>query len=181
MSMKLSTLAVVLGLGVAGLSSFGLIVPAKFAAAARKFPRSLPLGWLLTLLGTAWFVWNVQGESLADFEGLKPYLFVLFVGVGIGTCVFVSDFLAVRGLSVMMLLLAKVMFDAERWEDTQWRLVIAVWGYLLVLAGMWFTVSPWRLRDLIHWSTANERRTRLGSGIKVAFGLFVAILGFTVF
>jgi hypothetical protein len=181
MMMKLSTLSVLLGLAMAGVSLFGLINPAKSAEAARKFPRSLPLGYALTLLGTGWFVWNVQGESLADFEGLKPYLFVLFVGVGVGTCVFVSDFLAVRGLSVVMLLLAKVMFDAERWEETRWKLVIAVWGYLLVLGGMWFTVSPWRLRDLINWGTANESRTRLLSGAKLAFGLFVAILGFTVF
>jgi hypothetical protein len=93
----------------------------------------------------------------------------------------VTDFLAVRGLAVVLLLLAKAMLDAQRWADSEWRLVIAVWGYLLVLAGMWFTVSPWRLRDLIHWGTANEKRTRVLSGLRMAFGLFVAILGLTVF
>lgn len=181
MPMKLSMLSKLLGLGMAALNLFGLIKPAGFAAAARRFPRSLPLGYLLMLLGTAWFIWNVNHESLADFEGMKPFLYVLFAGVGVGTCFFVTDFLAVRGLSVVLLLLAKVMFDAERWEESQWRLVIAVWGYLLVLAGMWFTVSPWRLRDLINWNTANEKRTRLCCGLRVGFGLFVALLGFAVF
>jgi len=158
-----------------------LLKPVEFAAAARKFPRSVPLGYVLMLLGTAWFIWNVKDESLADFENMKPYLYGLFVAVGVGTCVFVQDFLAARGAAVVMLLLAKLMLDTQRWADSEWRLVIAVWGYGLVVAGMWFTAWPWRLRDLLNWATANEKRTRIGSGVRVAFGLFVAALGFTVF
>jgi hypothetical protein len=50
-----------------------------------------------------------------------------------------------------------------------------------VLAGMWFTVSPWRLRDLLNWSVATESRTRLLSGVRFGFGFMVLILGLTVF
>ena len=46
---------------------------------------------------------------------------------------------------------------------------------------MWFTISPWRLRDLIDWATRTDRRVRVGSGLRLAFGLFVVILGLTVF
>ena len=179
--MKLSTLSICLGLGMAALNLFGLFMPARFAAAMRKLPRSLPLGYAFMLLGTAWFVWNVKSESLADFEAMKPYLYALFVGVGVGTCLFVTDFLGARGLAVVMLLLAKTMLDAQRWADSPWRLVIAVWAYGLVVAGIWFTAWPWRLRDLLNWATASEKRTRLHSGLRVAFGLFVAALGFAVF
>jgi hypothetical protein len=181
MAVKLSTLSICLGALVAGVNLCGVLQPGRFAAAVRKFPRSLPIGYALTLGGTAWFMWNVWHESLADFESLKPLLFMLFIGVGLGTCFFVQDFLAVRGLSVLLLLLAKLMVDAERWTDSPWRLVIAVWAYLLVLAGIWFTVSPWRLRDLLYWQTANDTRLRLGSAIRCAFGVLVAVLGFTVF
>ena len=179
--MKLSTLSICLGLGMAALNLFGLLQPAKFAAAARKLPRSLPLGYVFMLLGTAWFIWNVKGESLADFEGIKNYLYVLFVAVAVGTCLYVTDFLGARGLAVVMLLLAKTMLDAQRWADSEWRLVIAVWAYGLVVAGIWFTAWPWRLRDLLNWATASEKRMRLGCGLRVAFGLFVAALGFAVF
>jgi predicted small secreted protein len=181
MSMKLSTLSIILGLGTAALNLAGVVKPAESAAALRKFPRCLPLGYLLTLLGTAWFTWNVKSESLADFEMIKPYLYVLFVGVGVGTCIFVKDFLAARGLALVALLLAKLMLDTERWADSEWRLVIAVWAYLMIVAGIWITVSPWRLRDLLNWSTANETRMRISCGLRLAFGLFVAALGFTVF
>ena len=92
-----------------------------------------------------------------------------------------DGFSGARGLAVVMLLLAKTMLDAQRWADSEWRLVIAVWAYMLVVAGMWFTAWPWRLRDFLNWVTASETRTRIGSGVRMAFGLFVALLGFAVF
>jgi hypothetical protein len=181
MTVKLSTLSICLGAAVLLVNLFGLLKPAQFAAAARKFPRSLPAGYFFMLLGTAWFILNVRAESLADFEPLKPYLYILFIGVGVGACFFVRDFLAVRGLAVTALMLGKLMVDSERWVDSPWRLVIAVWAYALVVMGIWLTVSPWRLRDMLHWANANEQRVRLGSGLRAAFGLFVLILGVTVF
>ncbi len=179
--MKLSTLSVVLGLGFALPQMYGLLKPKEFGAAVRKFPRSLPCGYALIALATVWFFQYLNEESIADFAGYKPAMFVAFGLIALGTCVFVSDFLAVRGLAVLFLLLAKLMVDTARWADTEWRLVIVTWAYVLVVAGIWFTVSPWRLRDLLHWATANERRVRIGSSVRLAFGLFVTILGLTVF
>jgi hypothetical protein len=110
-------------------------------------------------------------------------LFAGFAAVGIGACIYVKDFLAVRGLAVVLLLLAKVMVDAGRPKlpDTAWVLVIQTWAYLFIIAGIWFTVSPWRLRDLLEWGTANEKRIKVTCGIRLALGLFVALLGVTKF
>jgi uncharacterized protein YacL len=103
--------------------------------------------------------------------------------VGILACIFVQDFLAVRGLAVVMLLLAKLMVDTGRPHlgTTPWVLVIQIWAYLLVVAGMWFTVTPWKLRDILNWATATEERIRIGSAIRLAFAAFVVILGLTAF
>lgn len=179
--MKLTVLAVLLGLGVSATAIYGLLRPAAFATAVRKFPRSLSFGYLLMVLGTAWFIYYVQTEAAADFEPYKDALSMLFGAIGLGACIFLKDFLAVRGLAVVMLLLAKLMTDTARWVETEWRLVIIVWAYVFVLAGMWFTVSPWRLRDLINWATANEKRLKIGCAIRLAFGLFVILLGLTAF
>ncbi len=179
--MKLSTLSILLGLGLALPQVYGLLQPAAFQAAVRKFPRSVPWGVALMLLATAWFVWNVTQEADADFAALKPYLLAGFVGVGVGACIFVQDFLAARGLAVVFLLLAKLMVDTARWADTDWRWVISGWAYVLVVAGIWFTVSPWRLRDVLEWGTATEARVRAGCAARLAFGIFVAVLGLTVF
>lgn len=183
MSLKLSILAIVLGLGVALPQVYGIIKPAAFAAAARKFPRSIPLGYALMLLGTAWFLYNLSQESIADFAAYKNVLFAGFAAVGIGSCLFVQDFLAVRGLAVVLLLLAKLMVDSGRplLGQTSWVYVIQGWAYLLVIAGIWLTISPWRLRDLVNWGTATEQRVKRFCALRLVFGLFVAVLGLTVF
>jgi len=80
-----------------------------------------------------------------------------------------------------LLLCAKLMVDTARMAETDWRLVIVTMAYVWVFAGMWFTISPWRLRDMIHWATASEQRTRLVNGLRLGFGLFVVALGLTVF
>jgi len=181
-SITLSTLAIILGVGLALPQIYGLMNPQAFAASVKRFPRSVPVGIFLMLLGTAWFLYNLSLESISDFASWKTWLFAGFAGVGIGTCIFVQDFLAVRGLAVVFLLLAKLMVDAGRPHlDSGWVLLFQGWAYLLVIAGIWFTVSPWRLRDLLDWSTRNEKRIKVGCGVRLAFGIFIAALGFTVF
>ncbi|MEW6307174.1 MAG: hypothetical protein AB1705_27290 [Verrucomicrobiota bacterium] len=179
--MKLSTLAIVLGLAVSVPQIYGLLKPTQFAAALRKFPRSLWWGYALMALATGWFIYYINQEEIADFASYKKHMMTAFGVIGVLTCVYVTDFLAVRGLAIVMMLLAKLMVDTARWVETDWRLVIVVWAYLLVIAGMWFTISPWRLRDILNWATATEHRVRLGSGVRLAFGLFVLTLGLTVF
>ncbi len=181
MVIKLSTLSILLGLGFALPNLFALLRPASFTAAARNFPRSLAWGYPLVLLATVWFIWNVKQESIADFESMKPMLYTLFLFVGLGTCIFVKDFLAARGFAVILLLLAKLMVDTARWADSDWRLVISIWAYVWIIAGIWLTISPWRMRDLIAWQTANDKRLRTVSIIRLVFGLFVATLGIVAF
>ncbi len=179
--LKLSTIAAVLGLLYAVPNIYGMLKPAAFAAAARKFPRYTPIGYVLMLAATAWFVYYLSLETVSDFAHMKRFLYLFFAAVGIGTTIFVRDFLPVRGFACLLLLMAKLVTDSARLVETDWRLVLVTWAYVWVLAGMWLTISPWRLRDWINWTTSSEQRTRIFSGLRVAFGLFIAALGFTVF
>src|SRR5215469_14427300 len=181
--MKLSLLSLLLGAGMSVPQIYGLTRPKEFAAHVRKFPRNLPVGIMLMLLGTAWFVWNVNIEPIADFSAFKPYMMAGFTAIGVLSCLFVQDFLAVRGLAVVFLLLGKLMVDTGRPHlgESPFVLVIQVWAYVLVLAGIWFTITPWKLRDFLDWTTATESRTRMLSGVRLAFAAFIVILGLTAF
>jgi hypothetical protein len=178
-SLRLSVLTAILGALYAAPNFYALANPARFSALLKKFPRNLPAGIALILLGTVWFVYYVHIERNSEFAAMKPFLMTGFALAGIGACVFLQDFLAVRGLAVVMLLLAKLMLDTQRWHDSEWRLVIAVWAYVMIVVGVWFTISPWRCRDWISWNTGNESRLRLLSSIRAGFGVFVAVLGVT--
>ena len=192
LEMKLSLLTVLLGVGMGLPQVYGLVNPAGLAATARKFPRNLPVGVVLMLLATVWFAWNVNVEPIADFSAFKPYMLGAFIAVGILSCIFVQDFLAVRGLAVLMLLLAKLMVDTGRPHlpttifqaqqgESSWVLVIQTWAYVFAVLGIWFTITPWRLRDLINWATASEDRTRFLSAVRLAFAVFIVFLGLMAF
>ena len=181
--MKLSLLSILLGVGMSVPQVYALAKPAEFTAAARKLPRNVPVGVALMLLGTAWFLWIVNAEPIADFTAYKPVMMIAFGAVGLLTCVFIQDFLAARGLAVVLMLLGKLMLDTGRPHlgTTPFVLVIQAWAYVLIIAGMWFTIAPWRLRDLIEFATATENRIRIGSVLRLAFALFIVALGLTVF
>jgi hypothetical protein len=177
--MKASLLVTLLGLGYALPQIFGLLQPARFGEWLRQFPRSDFWGYVLMPLGTIWFLWNLKQDQIADFAAFKPALFIGFAVVGFGSCVFVRDFLAVRGLAVVVLLVAHLTLNAIRWVDTDWRLVVTTWAYVWVVLAIWFTISPWRLRDFIGWLTASEARIRATCAARLVFGLIVALIGLT--
>ena len=181
--MKLSLLSLLLGCGLAVPQIYGLARPQAFAATAKKFPRHFALGVILMLLGTAWFVWNVSNEPIADFSAFKKPMMFGFAAVGILSCIFIPDFLAVRGLAVVLLLLGKLMVDTGRPHLGESPFVAVFQGiaYLYILAGIYFTIAPWRLRDLLNFTTATETRVRISSALRLAGALFLVILSFTAF
>jgi hypothetical protein len=181
--LPLSVLCVLLGLGFCLPQIFGLRDPKRYALTVRGFARSVGTGRILMVLVTLWFIYYVRAESLFDFASFKQYMMFGFLVIGLVTGWFVQDFLAVRGAAILFLLLAKQMVDTGRPHLGQSSLVllIQIWAYVLVLAGIWLTISPWRLRDFVEWATATEKRIRLACSIRLAFGIFIATLGLTAF
>jgi len=179
--MSLSLLSILLGLLACGGGVYGLVNPEGATRMAKGFPRNTAIGVLLMGLATAWFVYNVSLENIADFVPYKKHMMIAFGALGVGTCIYVKDFLSVRGLALLLLLLAKLMVDTARWHESSFRLIIVSWAYVWVIMGMWLTISPWRMRDWIGWSTKEGARLRILSAIKAAFGAVVLLLGLFVF
>lgn len=179
--MELANLALILGALSVGVGVYGVIQTERLSQFAKGFARSVEVGYVLMGISTAWFVYNLSLESIADFAAYKDKLLLGFAALGVLTCVYVKDYLGARGLAVLLLLVANEMVNAARWEDTIWRLVITTWGYAFAIAGMWFTIAPWRVRDLIDWSTRTQGRLKKISVARIVFGAFVIALGMTAF
>ena len=177
--MTLSTLAILIGAGTSAGGLYGLLQPKAVVRQARAFPRSEPIGFVLMALGTIWFLYNLNSEAIADFAAYKKYMLLGFGALGLLTCIYVRDYLAVRGLSICLLLLAWFTLNRTRWAESPARLVLVALAYVWVIGGMWFSVSPWRLRDIINWCTASEQRMRIASVLKLALGAAILVLGFT--
>ena len=179
--MTLSTLAILIGVGFCIPQVYGLMNPEGFVRQVRSFPRSQTWGYVLMAAGAAWFLINLNRETIADFAAYKNIMLFGFGALALLTCVFVRDFLAVRGLAVFLLMLAWFTLNHTRWAESPCRLVLVVWAYLWVVGSMWLTVSPWRLRDFLHWATATPQRIKVGCALRLAFDILVVVLGMTAF
>lgn len=147
----------------------------------KRFPRHHGIGVILILISTAWFEYYLFNEKLSDIEGTpKKLLLLAFPAVGIGCCLYVRDFLAVRGLSVFLLLLAGYVLEVGRWHNSPWHDALSVWAYGWIVMAFWLTMAPWRLRDIIGWLTAVESRLKWAAISGIVWGLFVIGLGLTV-
>jgi hypothetical protein len=179
--MTLSQLAILLGLGIAIPQVWALMKPVQCGAALRKFPRSEGWGFFLMAIGAGWFLYRLNQEAIAEFAAYKTYMLLGFGAVALAACFFVPDFLAVRGLSITMLMMAGFVLSKTRFADSPWRLVLVVASYVWIIAAMWWMISPWRFRNLIQWSTATPERLRRIAAARLGFALFVIVLGVTVF
>ncbi|MBN8247403.1 MAG: hypothetical protein J0L84_08160 [Verrucomicrobia bacterium] len=173
--MTLSQLCLLLATAMIVSHGLALLKPESVGAWLRAFPRNAALGVPLMLLGTAWFEWNLW--HIAPWKNLMLAGFAL---VGIGSCIWVKDYLSVRGLSVVMLMVAWYVCEKARWHESLWRDALIGWAYVWVFLALWWSMSPWRMRDGIQWCLARPGRLRAAAAAGVAWGCFVAGLGLTV-
>jgi hypothetical protein len=81
----------------------------------------------------------------------------------------------------MLLLAAAPVLDAARWHESNWRLVMTVTAYGVVIVGIILTAAPYHFRRGVRFWIEDCGRCRLaGIGIAV-FGLVILALGLGVY
>jgi hypothetical protein len=149
-------------------------------ATARAFPRSRRAALVLFGVGAAWFLYIVTQLTEADFGNYRLVLFVVFVGIAILSFKLVPDFLAVRGLAVLVLLGAGSFLTAAfmKWEYSQ-RLFMVALVYAAIISSLFLAGYPYRMRDFLEWLFARPGRARAAGIACGGYGLLLAIVSFT--
>ena len=174
--LSLYTAGVIAGAFLVVLGLFGLIKPG-FAQIVKQFPRSRVAGVVLLTICLAWTFWLVATIQMGEFSSFRrPLLIALPIGYVL-TLFFVDEFLAVRALGILCLLAAEPLLDAAflRYETS--RLLVTVFAYLLIVAGLFWVAIPYVLRDQINWSARSISRWRCLHAIALIYG--GVILGYT--
>jgi hypothetical protein len=92
----------------------------------------------------------------------------------------VPDFLAVRGVCVIVLMAAMPLLDAAYMEyEKPQRLLMVGLVYLLLSLAVWLGAQPWRMRDFLQWLFARPGRARTIGGAVAAYGIVLSLVAFT--
>src|SRR5213078_2815001 len=105
-----------------------------------------------------WTFWLLATIKMGEFAGFRrPLLIALPIGYVL-VLRFVEEFLAVRALGILCLLAAEPLLDAAflRYETS--RLLVTVFAYLLVVAGLFWVTMPYLLREQITWAARSAFR-----------------------
>ena len=178
MSLTLATLLpglllIVLGLPLV-LSSTG------YAAVLKAFPRSPLATYVLFGAGAAWFLYGIWHLSPADFGEYRKILFCAFAAIAILSFKCVPDFLAVRGVCVLVLMAAMPLLDAAYMEYAKpQRLLMVSLVYGSLVLAIWLGAQPWRMRDFIGWLFARPGRSRVIGGAVAAYGAVLSLVAFS--
>jgi len=176
--LSLQAAGIIAGVFLVLISLPGLLKP-NLASVAQKFPRSHVAGVFLLTICLVWTFWLVATIQMGEFSAFRrPLLIALPIGYGL-VLRFVGEFLAVRALGILCLLAAEPLLDAAflRYEPS--RLLLTVFAYLLILAGLFWVAIPYLLRDQINWGTRSVFRWCCLHVIALIYGCVILTFAFT--
>ncbi|MEI6871980.1 MAG: hypothetical protein WCL08_06825 [Verrucomicrobiota bacterium] len=141
--------------------------------ALRAFPRSLVAGFVLFSVAAVWFIGLVALTDLGEFSSMRPK-FLLFAVLGaVLTLRFVREFLAVRALGMLLLLVAEPLLESAWMRPEVSRLWLVSLVYAWIVAGLFFIGMPYVLRDAVAWVTGTSGRWRAAVVAGVAYGILL--------
>lgn len=151
-----------------------------FAALCKAFPRSQAAAAICFGGGALWFLYEVWHLPQADFGEYHVILTIGFAVLAVLAFSAIPDFLAVRGLAVLMLLSASPLLMAAYMEyDKPQRLFMVTPVFIGIAAALYLGASPFRLRDAFEWLFGRPSRAKTTGAALLGYGLLLSIVAFT--
>jgi hypothetical protein len=156
----------------------GLLKPELVQSLSKRLPRSRAAGIVLLTIAAVWSFWLLATMEMGEFSSFRrPLLIALPIGYAL-VIRFVEEFLAPRALGILCLLAAEPLLEAAFFRYEASRLLVTVFAYLLIVAGLLWVMMPYLLRDQIDWIARSNVRWRILHGIAAMFGAAILIFAF---
>jgi len=169
------------GLGLIVLGVLLLLSTPMVVSSLKAMPRSPAATLVFFGGGLLWFLVRVATMGDADRiigDSNVPWV-IAFAVLGVLSVKYVPDFLAVRGLSILLLLVASPVLDASFMNFQPQVYPLNVLAYLAIVVALYLAAVPYRLRDFLQWLLAVPGRARgFGAGL-LLYGILLNVLALT--
>lgn len=144
---------------------------AKTQAFLKAFPRDYKWGAILLTLGFLWAEFALANMDMGEFFNMRRTFMMIVAGGYIGVLIYVKEFLAVRALGSLMLLVAGPVLTAAFLQPPLSRLLLPILAYVWIIIGMFFIGMPYLMRDWVNAVIAKPQRWNLAVYSGIAYGL----------
>ena len=178
----------VLAIWLIAIHALMLVKPAETQSFMKKFPRNDQLGQVLLGIGLFWFWLLIAPDNLGklsaltmdlgEFNSAKRLLQILVPISLVLVCRSVRDFLAVRALGLLGLMVAAPLLSAAFLKDPQSRLLVPIYAYAMLTASMFCVGMPYLFRDAVNWVTADRKRWTLCALVGLGYGVATLVCAF---
>lgn len=145
--------------------------PAKTQTFLKAFPRDYKWGVILLTIDLLWSEFALANMDMGEFYHMRDKFMMIVAGGYVAVLIYVKEFLAVRALGSLMLLVAGPVLTAAFLQPPLSRLLLPVLAYVWIIIGMFFIGTPYVLRD---WTSAllnRPQRWNLAIYTGLAYGI----------
>lgn len=180
-NLSLFTMGLLLSLILIGVHLAMVLRPEHCKRFFIRFPRNQQLGQILIGVGLIWFwllvapkgdgLFNVLSMDLGEFDKLKPFLRLAVPVSIVLVAISIKEFLAVRALGLLGLMIAAPLLESAFLEMPVTRLLIPFYAYVVIIASLYCVGMPYLFRDAIDWIAASQKRWKWFSVAGLGYGI----------
>ncbi len=168
--LPLKPVGIALGLLLVVLHGLPLVRPSAAMQLLKRLPRSEAAGTVLLTIAALWAFALVWRMDLGEFAPHRRMLMLLVPVLYLGALFFMTEFLAVRALAMVLLLAANVLLDAAFMREPVTRLLLPALAYGWIGFSLFWVGMPWLLRNQIGWITAHGARFQVACVLGLLYG-----------
>jgi len=145
----------------------------------RAFPRNKTAGIILLALAAAWSWMMISQQDMGEFYPWRGKI-LLFIPIAFLLIVFFADeFLSVRALGCLLLLLAAPILKSAFLKDPWFpKLLLPTLAYAMIFKGLFYVGMPYLMRDAIDWVSKSSSRWNFAFGANILYGIILAVAAF---
>jgi len=141
----------------------------------KTFPRDYKWGVILLTIDFLWSEFALANMDMGEFFSMRDKFMLIVAGGYVGVLIYVKEFLAVRALGSLMLLVAGPVLTAAFLQPQVSRLLIPILAYAWIIIGMFFIGMPFLMRDWVNTLIAKPQRWNLAVYSGIAYGVLLLV------
>ena len=144
---------------------------AKTQAFLKAFPRTYSWGVILLTIDFIWSEFALVNMDMGEFFNMRDKFMMIVAGGYIAVLIYVKEFLAVRALGALLLLVAGPVLTAAFLQPQTSRLLLPILAYVWIIVGMFFIGMPFLMRDWVNTLISKPQRWNLAVYSGIAYGI----------